>query len=189
MAGKTTFVNSLLQLNQPPPTDRASGVGVYYCGNDKIGKGSWWDFGSQPIFHSAHGLLFQRSNTMFILILPVREKDNMTSEILLRQIEEGRFWCAFCKASMRRLRSDERSLIPLVVIFNLIGFNEKAGTEVRFQLKEIAEVLQREFGDTFEISLVIEMDCTKSQSHRMNDCRAKLKKNREKMLEVRSKAF
>ena len=188
MAGKTTFLNSLLLLNCPPPEekDRTPGVEIHNCENDKIGKGSWWDFGAQPTFHSAHGLFFRQSNTMFILILPVREEENMTSEIVHRLLGKGRFWCAFSKASMRTLSPDEKSLIRLVVIFNLIRFNQETGSEVRFQLKEVVEVLQREFEDTFEISHVIEMDCSKSQSDRMNDCRAKLKKIREEMLEVKT---
>ena len=188
MVGKTTYVNSLLQLNEPPPKeeDRTPGVDIHNCENEEIGKGSWWDFGAQPTFHSAHGLFFRQSNTMFNLILPVRGEE-MTSEIILRLLEKGRYWCAFSKASMRKLSSDENSLIHLVVIFNLIGFNEETGSEVRFQLKEIVEVLQREFGDTFKISHVIEMDCSKSQSDHMNDCRAKLKRIREEMLKVRNK--
>ena len=190
MAGKTTYVNSLLQLNQPPPKDddRTPGVDIHNCENEKVGKGSWWDFGAQTTFHSAHGLFFRQSNTIFNLILPVRGKE-MTSEIVLRFLEKGRYWCAFSKASMRTLLSDENSLIRLVVVFNLIGFNEEAGPELRFQLKEVVEVFQREFDDTFEISHVIEMDCSKSQSDRMNDCRAKLKKIREEMLKVRMRFF
>ena len=113
----------------------------------------------------------------------------MTSDIVLRLIEKGRYWCAFFKASMRRLSSDEKSLIRLVVIFNLIGFNEETGPILRFQLKEIVEVFQREFDDTFEISHVIEMDCSKSQSDSMKDCRAKLKEIREEMLKVRLRVF
>ena len=188
MAGKTTYVNSLLQLNQPPPKDedRTPGVDIHNCENEKVGKGSWWDFGAQPTFHSAHGLFFRQSNTMFNLILPIREKEKMTSEIILRLLEKGRYWCAFSKASMRTLSSDKKSLIRLVVIFNLIGFNGETGSEVRFQLKEIVEVLQREVGDTFKISHVIEMDCSKSQSACMKDCRSKLKKIREEMLKVRT---
>ena len=188
MAGKTTYVISLLQLNQPQPKDedRTPGVDIHNCENEEVGKGSWWDFGAQPTFHSAHGLFFRQSNTMFNLILPVREKEKMTSEIVLRLLEEGRYWCAFSKASMRTHSPGEKSLIHLVVIFNLIGFNEEAGPELRCGLKEVVEVLQREFDDTFKISHVIEMDCNKSQSSCMKDCRAKLKEIREEMLKVRT---
>ena len=191
MAGKTTYVNSLLQLNEPPPKedDRTPGVDIHNCENEEVGKGSWWDFGAQPTFHSAHGLFFRQSNTMFNLILPVWEEKDMTSEIIHRLLEKGRYWCAFSKASMRTLLSDENSLIHLVVIFNLIRFNEEAGPELRFQLKEVAEVFQREFGDTFKVSHVIEMDCSKSQSDSMKDCRAKLKEIREEMLKVRIMFF
>ena len=108
----------------------------------------------------------------------------MTSERILRLLEKGRFWCAFSKAALRTLPPHLKSRIRLLVIFNLIGFNEEAGVEVRFELKRIAEILQNEFGDTFEISGVLEMDCSKRQSDRMNDCRKKLKYIREKMLEV-----
>ena len=87
---------------------------------------------------------------------------------------------------MRTLSSEKKSLIHLVVIFSLIGFkNEEAGGELRFQLKEVCEVFQREFDDTFKISHVIEMDCRNRQSDSMKDCRAKLKKIREEMLKVR----
>ncbi|XP_065845813.1 uncharacterized protein [Oscarella lobularis] len=108
----------------------------------------------------------------------------MTSERILRLLEKGRFWCAFSKAALRTLPPHLKSRIRLLVIFNLIGFNEEAGVEVRFELKRIAEILQNEFGDTFEISGVLEMDCSKRQSDRMNDCRKKLKYIREKMLET-----
>ena len=90
---------------------------------------------------------------------------------------------------MRTHSSDEKSRIHLVVIFNLIGFNEEAGPELRFKLKEVAEVFQREFGDTFKVSHVIEMDCSKSQSDSMKHCRAKLKEIREEMLKVRMRFF
>ena len=186
MAGKTTFVISLLQLNQPLPKneDRTPGVEIHNCQIPGVGKGSAWDFGAQPTFHSAHGLFFQKSNTLFILVLPVRKGEKMTSERILRLLEKGRFWCAFSKAALRTLPPHLKSRIRLLVIFNLIGFNEEAGVEVRFELKQIAEILQNEFGDTFEISGVLEMDCSKRQSDRMNDCRKKLKYIREKMLEV-----
>ncbi|XP_065839111.1 delta-latroinsectotoxin-Lt1a-like [Oscarella lobularis] len=186
MAGKTTFVISLLQLNQPLPKneDRTPGVEIHNCQIPGVGKGSAWDFGAQPTFHSAHGLFFQKSNTLFILVLPVRKGEKMTSERILRLLEKGRFWCAFSKAALRTLPPHLKSRIRLLVIFNLIGFNEEAGVEVRFELKQIAEILQNEFGDTFEISGVLEMDCSKRQSDRMNDCRKKLKYIREKMLET-----
>ena len=89
MAGKTTYGNSLLQLNQPPPKedDRTPGVDIHNCENEEVGKGSWWDFRAQPTFHSAHGLFFRQSNTMFNLILPVRGEE-MTSEIGLRLLEK-----------------------------------------------------------------------------------------------------
>ena len=186
MAGKTTYVNSLLQLNQPPPKekDRTPGVDIHNCQIPKVGKGSTWDFGAQPTFHSAHGLFFQTSNTMFNLILPIRKGDEMTSEKSL--LEEGQFWFAFAKASLRALLPHVTSLMPFVIIFNLIGFEEKVGIEVSYQHKRVARELQKLFGNTFniEIGCVIEMDCSQSNSVRMDDCRQKLKKIREKMLEV-----
>ena len=110
----------------------------------------------------------------------------MTSEKEKSLLEEGQFWCAFAKASLRTLLSHVTSLIPFMIIFNLIGFEEKAGIEVSFQMKRVARELQKLFGNTFNIEIehVIEMDCSKSNSVRMNDCRQKLKKIREKMLEV-----
>ncbi|XP_065839077.1 death-associated protein kinase 1-like [Oscarella lobularis] len=121
MAGKTTFVNSLLQLDRPPPKDedRTPGIEIHNREIPGVGKGTTWDF------------------------VP---------------------------------------LIRLVVIFNLIGVSEK-GSEVKFQLIEVAETLQKDFKDTFKISHVIEMDCSKSQSDRMKDCREKLKRVREEILE------
>ena len=181
MAGKTTYVNSLLQLNEPPPKDedRTPGVDIHNCDNGEVGKGSWWDFGAQPTFHSAHGLFFRQSNTIFNLVLPIRGK--ISSETIRRLLEEGQYWCAFTKASMRTLSSDEKSRIRLVVIFNLIGFNEKAGVKVRFELEQVAKRLQDKFEDTVKVLHVIEIDCSKSQSDRMKDCREKLKRIREEM--------
>ena len=71
MAGKTTSVNSLLDLNHPPidPDDRTAGVVVRTDDILGVGKGSIWDFGAQPAFHSAHGLFFGPSNTIFVLVL------------------------------------------------------------------------------------------------------------------------
>ena len=184
MSGKTTFVISLLQLNRSPPKekDRTPGVEIHNCQIPGVGKGSTWDFGAQPTFHSAHGLFFQQSNTVFFLVLPIREGKKMTSEKDL--LEEGRFWCAFAKAALRTLPPNLTSLIPLFVIFNLIGFKKTAGTEVRFHLKRIAQILEKEFENTFKISHVIEMDCSKSKSNHMKDLRKKLKKLREEMLKV-----
>ena len=177
-------MNSLLELNEPPPKDedRTPGVDIHNCENEEVGKGSWWDFGAQPTFHSAHGLFFQKSNTVFTLVLPIREK--ILGKTIGRLLEEGQFWCAFTKASMRTRLSDEKSLIRLVVIFNLIGFNEEAGVEVRFELEQVAKRLQEKFENTFKVTHVIEMDCSKSQSDRMKDCREKMRKIREEMLEV-----
>ncbi|XP_065839207.1 death-associated protein kinase dapk-1-like isoform X2 [Oscarella lobularis] len=183
-AGKTTYVNSLLQLNEPPPKDedRTPGVDIRNCENEEVGKGSWWDFGAQPTFHSAHGLFFQKSNTVFTLVLPIREK--VSSETIRRLLEEGQFWCAFTKASIRTRLSDEKSLIRLVVIFNLIRFNEEAGFKVCVKLEQVAKQLQEKFQKTFDISHVIEMDCSKSQSDCMKDCREKMKRIREEMLKT-----
>ncbi|XP_065830506.1 death-associated protein kinase 1-like isoform X2 [Oscarella lobularis] len=184
MAGKTTFVNSLLQLNRPPvdAKDRTAGIEIHHVKIPGVGKGTTWDFGAQWTFHSAHGLFFRRSNTMFALVLRFRDGEEMTSESLL--LQEGRYWCAFAKASLRMLPPHLRSLIRLVMIFNLVGVQEKAGTEASFQLKRVAGILQEEFGDTFEISHVIEMDCSKSNSVRMNNCRDKLRSLREQILET-----
>ncbi|XP_065839216.1 death-associated protein kinase 1-like isoform X2 [Oscarella lobularis] len=183
-AGKTTLVNSLLQLNEPPPKDedRTPGVDIHNCENEEVGKGSWWDFGAQPTFHSAHGLFFQKSNTVFTLVLPIRGK--VSSETIRRLLEEGQFWCAFTKASMRTRLSDEKSLIHLVVIFNLIGFNKEPGFKVCVKLEQVAKLLQEKFQKTFDISHVIEMDCSKSQSDCMKDCREKMKRIREEVLKT-----
>ena len=191
MAGKTSLVNSLLQLNQPPPKDedRTPGVDIHNCENEEIGKGSWWDFGAQPTFHSAHGLFFQRSNTLFCLVLPIRKGENKTSEAIVRRLlKEGEFWCAFAKTAFRTLPSQSKSLIRLVIIFNLIGFNEKKGIEMKF-LEEVAQRIEKEFKDTFEILHVFKMDCSKSQSDCMNDFREKLKKIREDILKVMTESF
>ena len=184
MAGKTTYVNSLLQLSKSSPKDedRTPGVDIHNCKNEEIGKGSWWDFGSQPTFHSAHGLFFQQSNTIFNLVLPIREK--ISQETVGRLLQEGQYWCAFTKASMRTLPPDEKSRIRLVVIFNLIGINEEAGVKVRFKLEQVAKCLQEKFESTFKVSHVIEMDCSKSQSNRIKDCREKMKRIRKEMLKV-----
>ena len=184
MAGKTTLVNSLLQLNLPPPKvdDRTPGVEIHNCEIAGVGKGSTWDFGAQPTFHSAHGLFFRQSNTIFILVLRFRDGQQMTSEIVLLEI--GRYWCAFVKAALRKLSSHLTSRLRLFINFNLIDFEEGEGVRVSFQLKRVAETLQEDFKDTFEISHVIEMDCSKSNSVRMSDFRQKLKAIRENMLEV-----
>ena len=60
--------------------------------------------------------------------------------------------------------------------FNLIGLNEEAGVGVRFQLEAVAQSIRNEFEQTFDVSHVVEMDCSKSRSDRMKDCRQKLKK-------------
>ena len=184
MAGKTTFVNSLLQLYHPliELKDRTAGIEIRNCQIPGVGKGSTWDFGAQSTFHTAHGIFFRQSNTMFVLVLRFQEGKHMKSEIVL--LQEGRYWCAFAKASLRTLPSHLRSLIRLFMVFNLVGFREEAGIEASFQAKRVAEVLQKDFGDTFKISHVIEMDCSKSDSVRMTDCREKLRRLREEMLKV-----
>ena len=189
MAGKTTFVNSLLQLDLPPidPKDRTAGIEIHNGQIPGVGKGLIWDFGAQSTFHSAHGLFFGPSNTIFVLVLRFRKAQTTTPEIVLLEI--GRYWCAFVKAPLRALFSRLTSRLRLLVIFNLIGFGEEAGVEASFQAKRVAEILQEEFRDTFEIFHVIEMDCSKSNSFRMNDCRNKLKRLREEMLKVRLTMF
>ena len=189
MAGKTTFVNSLLRLDLPPidPKDRTAGIEIHNSQIPGVGKGLIWDFGAQSTFHSAHGLFFGPSNTIFVLVLRFRKAQTMTPEIALLEI--GRYWCAFVKAPLRALFSRLTSRLRLLVIFNLIGFGEEAGVEASFQVKRVAEILQEEFRDTFEIFHVIEMDCSKSNSFRMNDCRNKLKRLREEMLKVRLTMF
>ena len=184
MAGKTTLVNSLLLLGLPPPKDedRTPGVQIHNCKIPGVGKGSTWDFGAQPTFHSAHGLFFRDSNTIFVPVLRFRDGQRMASEIVLLEI--GRYWCAFVKAALRTLSSHLTSRLRLIIIFNLIDFEEEAGIEVSFQLKRVAQTLQKDFKETFEILHVIEMDCSKSYSLRMNDFRQKLKAIREIMLEV-----
>ena len=184
MAGKTTFVNSLLKLNRPPPKekDRTPGVEIHNCEISGVGKGSTWDFGAQPTFHSAHGLFFRQSNTIFVLVLRFRDGQQMTSEIVLLEI--GRYWCAFVKAALRTLSSHLTSRLRLLIIFNLIDFKEERGIKVSFQLKRVAQTLQEEFKDTFEIYPFFEMDCSKSNSFRMKDFRKELKAIREKMLKV-----
>ena len=184
MAGKTTLVNSLLQLNQSLPRveDRTPGVQIHNCEISGVGKGSTWDFGAQPTFHSAHGLFFRQSNTIFVLVLRFRDGQQMTSEIVLLEI--GRYWCAFVKAALRTLSSRMTSRLRLLIIFNLIDFEEETGIEVSFQLKRVAQILQKDFNDTFKILHVFEMDCSKSYSLRMNDFREEIKAIRENMLEV-----
>ena len=181
MAGKTTIINSLLQLDRPPPKekDRTPGIEIHNCKIPLVGKGSTWDFGAQPTFHSAHGLFFQESNTMFILVLPIPEEDELEERLL----KNGQFWCAFAKASLRAL---PKSPIPLRMILNLIRTEEETGIEANFLSKRVARHLQELFGNTFKIELshVIEMDCSKRSSVRMDDCRKKLKKIRENVLEV-----
>ncbi|XP_065830441.1 death-associated protein kinase dapk-1-like isoform X2 [Oscarella lobularis] len=181
MAGKTTLVNSLLQLNCPPidPKNRTAGVDIRSGEIPGVGKGSIWDFGAQSTFHSAHGLFFQQSNTIFVLVLRFVDGQKITSKVVLLEI--GRYWCAFVKAPLRLLSSQP---LRLVLVFNLIGCEEATGVEVRFQCKQVVDVLQEEFHGVFTITHVIEMDCNKSDSIRMNDFRGKLKKIREIMLKA-----
>ncbi|XP_065838506.1 death-associated protein kinase 1-like [Oscarella lobularis] len=183
MAGKTTLVNSLLLLGLPPPKeeDRTPGVEIHNRYIAGVGKGSMWDFGAQPTFHSAHGLFFRSSSTIFALVLRFRDGQQMTSEIVLLEI--GRYWCAFLKAALRTLSPNRTSRLRLFIIFNLIDSGEDAGIEVSFQLKRIAETLQNEFDDTFEILHVFEMDCSIWSSLRMKDFRQKLRAIHKKMLE------
>ena len=183
-AGKTTLVNSLLQLGLPLPNDedRTPGVDIRNQEIEAVGKVSTWDFASQPTFHSAHGLFFQKSNTVFFLVLPLRGE--ISSEMSCRLFEDGMFWCAFIKASLRTLPPHLKSLIRLAVVFNLIGLNEEPGVAVRFQLKEVAKRIRDELKETFEVLHVFEMDCSKSRSDRMKGCRHKLKKFRDELLKV-----
>ncbi|XP_065838957.1 death-associated protein kinase 1-like isoform X3 [Oscarella lobularis] len=184
MAGKTTFVNALLQLDLPPVKleDRTAGIFIKNGQIPGVGKGVIWDFGAQSSFHSAHGLFFGRSNTMFVLVLRFREGQRITPEVYLLEI--GRYWCAFVKAAMRVPPPHLRSLLRLVIIGNVIECREVVGIEASFQLKRVAEVLQEEFKDTFSIVDVLEMDCSRSYSVPMSDCRDKLKILRENMLEA-----
>ncbi|XP_065839084.1 death-associated protein kinase 1-like [Oscarella lobularis] len=184
MAGKTTLVNSLLRLDLLPIKleDRTAGVAIKSGQIPGVGKGSIWDFGAQPTFHSAHGLFFGPSNTMFVLVLRFREGERMTPEIYLLEI--GRYWCAFVKAALRMLPSHLRSRLRLLIIGNVIDCREEEGTEASFQLKRVAEILQEEFKDTFKIVDVLEMDCNGCYSVRMADCRRKLKRVHEEMLEA-----
>ena len=182
MAGKTTLVNSLLKLHLPPidPKDRTAGVEIHNVYIPRVGKGTTWDFGAQWTFHRAHGLFFQQCNTLFCLVLPIRGV--MTSKEVHLLLQKGRYWCAFAKASLRTLPLS--SLTHLVIIFNFIGLNQKTRIAVSVQLKHVAETLQKEFGDTFEISNVFKLDCSKSESNRMKDCREELNLIRDQMLEV-----
>ena len=185
MAGKTTFVNALFEVDCPPinPDDRTAGVDVRTGHIPGVGKGSTWDFGAQGTFHAAHGLLFASTNTIFILVFRLREGGKTTSEELL--LEKGRYWCAFAKAPLRRLLSDRESLIPVLIIGNVVGSGEEAGIEASFQLKRVARTLEEEFGDTFKFAHVLEIDCSRSASQRMSDCREKLKKLRKDLLTVK----
>ena len=188
MAGKTTYVNSLLELNEPLPEekDRTPGVDIHNCKNEEIGKGSWWDFGAQPTFHSAHGLFFQKSNTVFTLVLPIEEK--ISREKFRTLSDEGHFWCAFTKASMRTRLSDEKSLIRLVVIFNLIHFEKNPRDEECSDLEyQVVRPLRKNFEATFDILHVIVMDCSDRHSGRMTECRKLMKGIREKMLKVNNR--
>ena len=184
MAGKTTFVNALFEVNCPPidPNDRTAGVDVRTGYIPGVGRGSAWDFGAQWTFHAAHGLFFASTNTIFILVLRLREDGKTTSEWLL--LEKGRYWCAFAKAPLRKLLSDRDSLIPVLIIGNVVRSGEEAGVEASFQLKRVARTLEEEFGDTFQFAYALEMDCSRSASQRMSDCREKLKQLREDVLTV-----
>ena len=182
MAGKTTLVNSLLQLNCLPidPKDRTAGIEIHRVHIPGVGKVTIWDFGAQLTFHSAHGLFFRRFNTVFFLVLPIRKEDTSEESLLV----EGRYWCAFSKASLRPLPMQSASLIHLFIVFNLIDLSEEARIEMSFKLNRVFETLQSEFGDTFQVSHVVEMDCSQSQSAGMADCRNRLRSVREEMLVV-----
>ena len=185
MAGKTTFVNSLYEVDCPPidPDNRTAGVDVRTGHIPGVGKGSTWDFGAQWTFHGAHGLFFASTNTIFILVLRLREDGKTTPEGLL--LEQGRYWCAFAKAPLRRLLPERESRIPVLVIGNVVCGAEAAGVEASYQLKRVANILESEFGDTFKFCNVLEIDCSRNDSVRMNDCRSKLKRLREELLMVR----
>ena len=186
MAGKTTLVNSLLKLNRPSVKleDRTACIEIHDCEIPGVGKGTTWDFGTQLTFQKAHGLFFRQSNTMFCLVLPIEEGKMKSEEDL---VEEGQFWCAFVKASLRTLPPCMKSLIRLFIIINLIG--EKVQMATTLQLERVVEVLEKKFGNTFLISHVITMDCSKSQSVEMKDFREKLRRIREEMLEVLRSRF
>ena len=183
MAGKTTFVNSLLDLDHPPidPDDRTAGVVVRTDDIPGVGKGSIWDFGAQPTFHSAHGLFFGPSNTIFVLVLCYYKDGKIVPETVL--LRRGLYWLGFAKAARRPILSDKEARPHVVVLGNVIGKGDD-NVEASFQLKRIVATLQKEFADTFEISGVFELDCSKSESNGMTACRAHLKNLRQKVLKV-----
>ena len=182
MAGKTTFVNSLLQLGLPPvdPKDRTAGIQIYYRIIPGVGRGTTWDFGAQLNFQKAHGLFFRNSNTMFVLVLPIEQGKRKSEKDLL---EEGQFWCAFVKASLQT----RPRLLRLFLVINLIGFREKV--QPKLQLERIVHILQKTFQQTFQICHVMALDCSDSHSVEMTTCREKLRKIREEMLKVMFKAL
>ena len=183
MAGKTTFVNSLLDLDLPPidPDNRTAGVNVRTGCIPDVGNGSIWDFGAQPTFHGAHGLFFGPSNTIFVLVLCYCKDGEVVSEAIL--LQRGLYWLGFVKAARRPALSAEEARPYVVVLANVIG-KEGENAEASFQLKRIVATLREEFADTFEISGVFEFDCSKSESEGMTACRAHLKELRQTVLKV-----
>ena len=184
MAGKTTFVNALLQLDLPPISreDRTAGIFIRNGQIPGVGKGVIWDFGAQSTFHGAHSLFFRRSNTMFVLVLRFREGDIFTPG--QRLLEIGRYWCAFVKAALPMLPLHLRSPLNLIIVGNVVNCGEVDGVEAHFELKRVAKILQEDFREYFNVLHVLEMDCSKSDSVRMNDGRKKLKIVRQRMLDA-----
>ena len=164
------------------PGDRTAGVQVHNIVIPGVGKGTTWDFGAQTTFHSAHGLFFSPTNTIFIPLLCSKDGEKVTSAKDL--LDRGRYWCAFAKAAMRTIAPHLMTLIRVFFVFNVIGCRENDKQLAGFQLQQVVDVLTDEFGDTFTFAHVVELDCSKSNSARMNHCREKLKSLREQVLEV-----
>eukprot|EP00118_Oscarella_pearsei_P023253 m.275410 g.275410 ORF g.275410 m.275410 type:complete len:603 (+) comp40597_c0_seq81:1975-3783(+) len=184
MAGKTTLVYSLLEMDVPPFVQTTVQLELIFT--TPSSQALEWDFGAQKTFHSAHGLLFRASNTVFTLVLRFREgkENNTTPEAEL--LRKGRFWLGFVKAAcLVEMSSGKERRMKVVIVGNLIGAGD-GKPEPNFMLKKVMDVLKEDFESAFEIAAVVEMDCSKQNSACMEQYRNILKKLRDQVIEMSS---
>lgn len=141
--------------NPSDPEERTAGIDVVDVTLARYGKFSFWDFAGQDNFHRTHGVFFDESTTIFILVL------SLTSDIASLEAT-GRYWLAFLKACINPQR---RALVILV------GSRADKG-KGRAALKRVHKQLSKLFSDFFMIAdRIFTLDCRKASSADMDELR------------------
>lgn len=152
--------------------DRTMGMDVYDVTISGVGRLVFCDFAGQEYFHGTHGIFFDKSNTIYTMLV----NGNDSEDVILQYCHN---WCALLSASLPPHSK------PIVVMVMSRADLHRHCRNLHDLMDNVVFQMRRKFCSQLNIQQqFFVLDCRKSQSKQLIQFRDFIAKIKEELLQV-----